>query len=397
MGRSGLLLPVVLLIALNLRTTMSSLSPLLETIRLDLGLSHAAAGLLTTIPVLCMGLFPILADGVAARFGTERALLGGLGLIALGTAGRLAADRAAVLYATVLLVGIGIAAGQTLVPAVVKRCFPERGPVVLGLYATLMTLGSGLAAAATAPLAAAYGAWPPALATWSIPAIAAAVLWGLVSRNLAPSGAAPVAASGPAAAEAVSIRACWRSPIAWRISLFVAISSVLFWSLLTWLAPVYRERGWSDGEGGLLLAVNAVAQVAISIVVAALAGRTRDRRPGLALGLVGGMIGFGGVALLPTAAPWAWSALIGFSVGLLFPVGVMLPLDYGADPAEVRRLTAMSLSVGYLLAALGPFLLGWLRGATGGYAVPFLTLVLACAAMLTQVGPLRPRPLAVRA
>jgi CP family cyanate transporter-like MFS transporter len=102
------------------------------------------------------------------------------------------------------------------------------------------------------------------------------------------------------------------------------------------------------------------------------------------------MVGFGGVALFALAAPWAWSALIGLSVGLLFPVGVMLPLDYGSDPREVRRLTAMSLSIGYLLAALGPFLLGWLRGATGSYTVPFLVLVLACAAMLTQIPALRP-------
>lgn len=150
--------------------------------------------------------------------------------------------------------------------------------------------------------------------------------------------------------------------------------------------PVEPRRG-----SALLLAVNAAAQVASSIVVSVLAGHTKDRRPGLIVGLFGGVVGFGGVALLPLAAPWTWSARIGLSVGLLFPVGLMLPLDYGSDPREVRRLSAMSLSVRYLLAALGPLLLGWLRSATGSYAVPFLALVLACVAMLSQVLALRPR------
>ena len=382
-GSPALLLPAILLIAFDLRPAMSSLSPLLETIRIDLGLSHAAAGLLTTIPVVCMGVFPILADGVAARFGTERALLGALGLVALGTAARLAAEQVGVLYATVLMIGVGFAGAQTFMPAVVKRYLGARGAPVMALVATVMTAGSGVAAGTTALLAVAFGSWAGALASWSILAIAALVLWALAMRNLAP---APVE-------RASGLGLPWRSATACRLSLVVATSALLFWSVLAWLAPVYRERGWSDPETGGLLAANAVAQVTTSLVLAALAGRSRDRRPWLVSGLLAAMVGFLGVALLPAAAPWVWSVIIGAAVGLLFPIGMLLPLDYASDPREVRRLTAMSLSIGYVLAALGPFALGWLRGVTGSYVVPFLTLVLVCVGVLVQIVPLRPRDL----
>ena len=371
----------VLLVGLNLRPAMSSLSPLLETIRGDLGLSHAEIGLLTTIPVLCMGLFPILADRVAARLGTERALLCALGLIALGTGARLAGPSAALLFGTALAAGIGIGAAQTLVPAVVKRAFGSRGPAVMGLYAGVMTAGSGLAAGMTATLAQALGAWPPALAAWCLPALAALVLWAPAARSIR---------SSPGPSEP-GLSLPWRSTTAWRISLFAAGASALFWSVLTWLAPAYRELGWSAPDSGLLLAVNATAQIATTLLVSALAGRSTDRRRWLGIGLAAAISGLAGVALVPTAAPWLWASVSGAAVGLLFPIALMLPLDFAADPGAVRRLAAMSLSVGYLLAALAPLLLGWLRGVTGSYQVPFLVLVVLCLAMLVEVGRLRPR------
>ena len=102
------------------------------------------------------------------------------------------------------------------------------------------------------------------------------------------------------------------------------------------------------------------------------------------------MVGFGGVALLPAAAPWLWGGVAGVCVGLLFPIALMLPLDVESDPRAVRQLTAMALSVGYLLAAPGPLLLGWLRGASGGFALPFLVLAALCAAALVEAYRLRP-------
>lgn len=374
----GLVVAGVLLIAFNLRPAASSLSPVLDAIRSDLGLSHAAIGLLTSIPVLCLGLFPVAAARVAARIGTERALLLAVALIAAATAARLHGDSAGALFATAVAAGVGIAAGQTLVPPVVKRHLPERGATVIALYSIAMTVGAGVGAASTGAMAERLGGWAPALAAWSAPAAAAVALW-------VPAARFP-AAPEPAASQALP----WRSPVAWLVTLFSAIAFSVFWSALSWLAPLYREQGWSEAATGAVLLAWTIAQIAASLGVAALAARSPDRRPWMAASLVAGTAGFGGAGLLPDAAPWLWAVALGTCTGGVFPLALALPLDHGADPAEVRGLTAMALSAGYLLAAAWPLAIGWLRGVTGGFAVPFTALALTCAASLLLVRHLAP-------
>jgi CP family cyanate transporter-like MFS transporter len=131
--------------------------------------------------------------------------------------------------------------------------------------------------------------------------------------------------------------------------------------------------------------------VVSALLISALATRSPDRRPWFALCLAVGAAGFTGLGLFPAAAaPWVWAVLVGIGIGAIFPLTLMLPLDFAPDPAAVARLTAMALSLGYLFAALGPFVVGWLRGASGGYAVPFVVLALLCCVMLLSVRGLRP-------
>ena len=163
-----------------------------------------------------------------------------------------------------------------------------------------------------------------------------------------------------------------------------------FWSVLTWLAPAYRDQGWSSIEAGSLLAVLTAAQIVGSLVLSAAVTRSSNRRPWMILSLLVSTAGLAGVALAPLAAPWLWTIVLGLGMGPLFPLALMLPIDYGHDAAAVRRLTVMTSSLAYLLAALGPFVIGWLRGATGSFTIPFLTLALLVAAMLPLVRWFRP-------
>lgn len=170
--------------------------------------------------------------------------------------------------------------------------------------------------------------------------------------------------------------------------------------MLTWLAPRYQDEGLSAERAGLLLTFFTVVQVGGALVVPALAQRGRDRRPWFALTLAATAVGLCAIAVVPLASPWGWTALVGFGIGGLFPLALTLPLDHAPDPASAGRLTAMMLGVGYLLAALGPFGVGVLRDATGGYGVSFGTLAALCVAMLAIALPLfgprrtrRPRPL----
>lgn len=379
-GGGLFLLAGLLAASFNLRPALASLSPLIETIRADLGLGHVTLSLLTVLPILCMGAVPVGAMRLAGRIGSERSMLLALLLIAAATGLRADGRNIGLLLATALLAGVGIAVAQALAPVLIKQHFAARATLVMGLYSAVMTLGAGVAAGLTAPLARTLASWPLALATWALPALLAAAFWLPAARQGTGAVATKPGAGLP-----------WRSGTAWLVTLYSGAVFAQFWSVLTWLAPAFESRGASAEEAGLLLALMTAVQIVSSLAIAVLAGRSPDRRPWLALCLCVGMAAFAGIALIPDAAPaWLWTVLIGFGIGALFPLTLGLPLDYAPDAATVGRLATMTLSVGYLLAAAGPWLMGWLRGVTGSYALPFLTLALLCGAMLLATLRLRP-------
>lgn len=380
--RAVLSFAALLLLALNLRPAVASVPPLLETIRATIGLSHGAGGLLTTIPMLCMGVFPLAAASLAARVGIERALLGALVLIGLATALRLAAAEIAVLFASTLLAGFGIAAGQTLAAPFVKARFGRRAVLVLGLYSTVMTLGTAAAAGGTPALMRAFGGWPPALAAWAVPALLAALVWAGIAASPAAGAAASAA---PAGSEAP-----WRTRRGWLIVLVSAANFGLFFCVVAWVPPLYDGKGWGAERAGLLLTVLMLFQIVGNLVFAALADRTRDRRPWFAASLGLFAAGFVGMAVAPLTGPLVWAALAGFGGGGFFPLALNLPIDYAETPVAVGRLNALAQSGGYLLAAPLPYAVGALRDATGDFVMPFLALAALCGLVILVALTFRP-------
>lgn len=356
----------IVLAALNLRPAMVSLSPLIETIRLDLALSSTALGLLTTIPVICLGVFPVVANRLAARYGIERALMAALALIMLATAMRLAGRDAAVLFVSAFAAGVGIAAGQTYVPTIAKRHFGANATVVTALYASTMSASAVIAVAAT-PVLVSYldSSWPAGLAIWSLPALLAVGLWLPIARSNPPM---PRPAARP-------IGLPWRNPVAWRITLFSTVTFILFFSILAWYAPIYQMQGWNDGAAASLVAFLFSAQLVSTLVVTAAAARQTGRRFLMVLGMLLSVFGLAGAAFIPLSAPWIWAGSVGLGLGVQFTLALTLPVDFGSDPEEVGRLTAMAMSVGYLLASAGPVAIGWLRDLTGSFEIPIATLV----------------------
>ncbi len=376
--REAAALIAVLLVAFNLRPGVASIAPLLEDIRADLALSYAAAGFLTTLPVLCMGLFPLAASRLAERLGLERALLAALVLLALATACRLAAMSPAVLFGSALLIGIAVAAGQTLTPAFIKSRFPQP-LLVMGLYATTITVGAGLPAAFTVPLARVSESWPLALAFWALPSLLAALVWWrAIGLPLAPAAPAAIGATP------------WRTGRGWLIAFLSSGAFGTFFAILAWTAPLYAEQGWSAERASLLLTLVIACQITGNLAFAGLAHGARDRRLWIVSALLVLIAGVTGMAMAPLASPWLWAALAGLGGGGLFPLVMNLPLDNADDPAAVARLTAMAQSAGYLLAAPLPAFLGWLRELGDGFAMPYLFLAAFCLTMIVAVSRLRP-------
>lgn len=382
MGRPALPILVllgVLAISFNLRLALASVAPVLPAIRHDLLLSRAIAGLLTTIPVACMGIFAPFAVRLGIRWGTERAIAGSIAVLGIATLARGIGANPFPLYGATLVIGFTMAIMGTLLSGFIKSRFSSHAALVTGLYTASLGLGAAIAASGTTPLATLLGgSWAPALSAWGIPGLGAAMVWVLwvgIRR-------------GPPSVNVSSVlqKLPWGDQKARLITLVFTLQSLVYYAFLAWLTPAYREHGWSAERAGLLLSLLSLVQICGSVIGPALANRSLDRRPWLVSGAVMLAVGSFLVAVVPLQTPWLGASLVGFGIGIMFPLALTLPLDYAQTPEQASATTAMVLGVGYVLAATSPFAVGVLRDVSGSYETPFVvTAVIAALAAVTCV------------
>lgn len=356
-------------VGLVLRPQIVGVGPLLPRIESSLHVAHGVAGLLATIPVLCMGVFAPLAPPVLRRYGSGVAIGGALVLMGLlGVIRALVPGAALVLLCTVP-VGIAIAVAGTLLPVVVKEEYAERPTLGTGVYTTGINVGATIASVAAVPLAIVLG-WRGALVVYSAVSAALVLPW-LRGRHAAaePPERAPLPL---------------RKRFAWVLAAAFALQSVLFYGFNAWLADAYVDRGWSQtAAGGLVALLNAVALV-FGIATAATADRVGSRRSFL---LGGAALAVVSSALLAADVPsaWAWAAILGVAIGIQFTTVMTLPIDAAHGRAEIAALSTLMLGVGYSTSALAPTILGAVRDATGTFTVP-LALLAGDAFLLFVVG-----------
>ncbi|MGX5718539.1 CynX/NimT family MFS transporter [Shinella zoogloeoides] len=356
----------LVLIAFNLRPVFSSASALLPEIRDVLGLSPTGASLLTTLPVVCLGLFSPLAPRLAQRYGTERTLLGVVVILALGTALR-GLSSIPLLFLGTALAGGCIAVGNVLLPGLVKRDFPDRAALMTGCYTMALCAGAASAAGLTLPVEHALGgSLDGALAIWALPALLVALLWlpqVLASRR-------QVKRTG------FRVEGLWRDRLAWHVTLFMGLQSALAYCVFGWLVPILRERGLDGVTAGAIVSVSVMVQAASCLVAPHLAVRGKDQR------LINvTLCGFAVVALLgllfaPLSTVWFWAVLQGIGQGGLIAVAMTVIVLRTRDSHMAAHLSGMAQCVGYLLAAIGPLIVGLIRGWTGSFGWSAVLIVL---------------------
>jgi len=364
------------LAAISLRTPVGSLPPVVDEVSADLDLSAAAAGLLTTAPVLCFGLFAPAAPLLARRLGGERVLLVALVPIVLGLLLR-GVGAASALFAGTLLAGAGIAVGNVIVPAVLKGRFGTRVGLLTGLYTAALSGGAALAAGLTVPISQALDLdWPAALAVWAAPAVVAlAVLAAALART---GGRARTEPGSSGAARLLG------EALAWQVTVFMGLQSLVFYACLAWLPSILRDDGYRAESAGALLALYAVAGIPASLLVPIAAARAATQRPLVTLMTAAMAAGLCGLLLAPEAAV-VWVALLATAQGGAFGLALTLIVLRSPDPRRAAELSGMAQAIGYGLAAAGPLTVGVLRDATGTWTAP-LVLLLALTVPLLAAG-----------
>jgi MFS transporter, CP family, cyanate transporter len=378
------LLAALFLAALALRPQLVGIGPLIPAIQLDLHTSHAVAGLLGTIPVLCMGLFAPPAAFLSQRLGSRHALAAALAFVGVFGIVRLFVPGAAGLILLTIPVGIGMGLGNALLPVGVKERFADRPVFATGVYAAGINVGATMSSAAAVPLEHALGSWRDPLLVFSAVTIGLLVLWLVLTR--VERGDRPATVVRPLALP-------WRSSLGWRLVAAFFFMSAIYYGLNSWLPDVYVERGWSDGKAGSLLAVLNATQIVAGLSVAWLADRMWSRRVWMTGCSALGFVSLLGVVLLP-AGGFLWAVLLGATIGPLFSLTMALPLDVGHGPADVAAFTGLMFGAGYSLSALSPLVLGAIRDASSGFGVVLWVLVGACAALVAVHTSLTPARLA---
>ena len=347
--RIAIFLLLMVVVGLNLRPALSSLAPLLLRVAQDTGLSPLAIGALTTLPVLCLGIFAPLAPWLAKRVGAENTLALALGLLIIGLLLR-GFSPVALLYIGTLLVGAAIGIAGTLLPALVKRELPGSADLMTGVYTMALCLGGALGAGLSIPLADLLGSWRLSLTSWSLLAILALVAW-LWRMPRTPLGSV-------AAAPGDSMRELLAQPLARQVMLFMGSQSSLAYIVFGWLPTLLQTRGYGEAEAGWLMATSVMVQLISALGAPWLARFSRDQRPALLLVL--GCIAAGLWLLLQADARWRWPGvvLLGLGQGGSFSLALTLIVLRTANSRLAGKLSGLAQGGGYTLAALGPLAVG---------------------------------------
>lgn len=360
-GKQGaLLIAGILMIATTLRVTFTGAAPLLETIRSDYGLSTAQTGLLTTLPLLAFALVSPLAAGIARRFGMERSLFAAMLLICAGIALR-SLPSAALLFAGTAIIGCGIALGNVLLPGLIKRDFSQHVARLTGAYSLTMGAAAALGSALVVPLALHGFGWRGALLMLMLFPLLAFLIWLPQWRT--------TRSANLSSSRALHERGIWRSPLAWQVTLFLGLNSPIYYVIIGWLPTILISHGYSEAQAGSLHGLLQLATAAPGLAIPLILHRFNDQRWIAALVSLLCAVGAAGLWFVPGQAI-IWTLLFGFGSGATMILGLTFIGLRASSAHQAAALSGMAQSVGYLLAACGPPVMGKLHDASGSWYLP---------------------------
>jgi CP family cyanate transporter-like MFS transporter len=373
--RQGLVLVGIVVLAFNLRPAAVSVGPLLDEVTDGLGMSGTQSALLTSLPVLSFASVGALTPRLGRRFGLHRSIFVALLTIVVGLFARAHVDGVWSFLLLSFLALAGMAASNVLLPSLVKLHFPDRVGQVTALYSTALAVGITAASTLSVPIAEQHRVdgvidWRRGLITWALTAAIAAVPWIDLLRDERRRG-------GVEASAALRFTDIARTRLGWAMAAFFGLQSLQAYAIFGWFADIFRDDGFSAHTAGLLLGVVTGIAIPLSWVIPQLTARLGDPTRLLTALMVCYLVGYGGMLLAPHGGAWIWALLVGAGT-TTFPMVLTLIGLRARTSAGTAALSGFAQSVGYLIAFIGPFGVGVLHDATGGWSVPVLALLVLC-------------------
>lgn len=357
-------------LALTLRPTLTSTGPLLEMIRQSTGIGLQAASLLVVLPMLCMGVFPLLLPLIGKHLSENAWITGGLLAIAVCGLWRLGLGTGWALIASALVGGTGIAIVQALAPGVVKRWYPKRVPLAMGIYSALLMAGGGIAATLSPVVAQHYGSWQAGLGIWLLLPVFAVLLWWFRPSEVMDTKHNGVAVN------------FFKNRRAWLLASYFGLANAGYACMIAFLPTYAHDLGWSAQGSGELIGIMTIFQVLGALGAPALSSNRLDRRPWLFFAVGIQIVGFAGLMLMPASLLILWAAMIGGGLGACFSLTLTVALDHLSAPRLAGALTAFVQGIGFIITAIVPYFAGFLREWTGSFQIVWLLLLTTLVAML---------------
>ncbi|WP_338551895.1 MFS transporter [Paenibacillus sp. KS-LC4] len=386
------LLLAIFIAALNLRPIITSVAPLLRTMQNDLAMSGLTASLLTTLPVLCMGIFAPAATALRDRVGLERTIFIALFLITGATALRGGVSSVFILIITALVGGIGISLAGPLLSGFIKKYFPTK-PGIVSVYSASMTVGAAIASAFAIPL---YNrsnhSLSLTLSIWAIFGVIALIVWSAFLGSRGSKGIERIKGNKVnkinkvkkgglvGASSKLPSRLPIRNKKAVLLTLFFGLMASIFYSVTAWISPIALSFGYSAASAAMLLTVFTIIQIPVSLTIPFLVARSGKRRFYLVLCSVSELIGI--VMLLLHLPMLPAVIMLGIGAGGLFPLALMLPIVETDTPEEAGAWSAMSQCGGYIIGAMGPLLIGAIYDSSGSFMAALVAMLAAIVVMI---------------
>lgn len=367
----GILVIGIILLAASLRAPITSVGPLISSIRESFDMSNTVAGTLTTLPLIAFAIFAPFVPKLARRFGIELTVLMSLIILTIGIFIR-SSGQVELLFIGTFLIGIGIIIGNVLLPALVKQNFAHRVGLLTGVYAISMNVSAAVASGISVPIASIQGSdWKLSLGIWGLFTVLAVFFWLPQMRHKHKS----VKAMGNTPANLSSN--LFRSTLAWKITIFMGLQSLIYYSMVAWIPQILEEQGLTIFAAGWMTSIMQIAIFPVTFVVPILAGRLDNQRSLVAITSLSFCGGIGGLLVGSTSFTALWMILIGVGCGFAFSLSMMFFTLRTESVQQSSELSGMAQSIGYLLAASGPLLFGFVRDLTNSWTMPLILLIIA--------------------
>jgi CP family cyanate transporter-like MFS transporter len=165
-----------------------------------------------------------------------------------------------------------------------------------------------------------------------------------------------------------------RTRLGWAMAGFFGLQSMQAYAIFGWFATLWRDADFGAATAGALVGVVASVSIPLSLWLPQVVARPGDQRWVIFTVIGCYPVAYLGLVTSPHQLALLWALVLGVAL-TTFPIVLTLIGLRTRTASATAALSGFTQSTGYLLAVIGPFGVGTLHDASGGWTVPLVALI----------------------